>query len=161
MSAANTTTRVRIIKHFKDLNVPMNAGVSALYRGNYVGSVPLTHTCANMGFVANMKSLGTVKEDRPGVDNIGGTAYPVPIELPYPIDVEYCDNDPNSAIVLATDFMKVAYYLNDHTFTLSANDGQGNTYQKAGKVIDVDSLQGVGVWLEPWLSQIADASLIS
>jgi hypothetical protein len=159
--AANTTTRARVVKRFTDLNVPMASGVTALYRGNFVGSVPLTHTCAEMGHVANMQALGYVKEDRPGVDNIGGTAYPVPIRLTNPIEVEYLANGTGTEMVLATDFMRVVYYKDDHTFTLAANNGSGLNYQKAGRLIDVDPLLGAGVWKQDWISGVTDAAMIS
>ena len=158
--SANTTTRVAIRREFSTLNVPMYSGTSALYRGNRVGNVPGSWACAPMGTTSKMKALGMVMEDRPGVDNIGGTSYPVPIKLDQKIIVEYLAND-SSPIVLATDFMKIAYYKDDHTFTLSSNDGSGNYYKKAGLVVDVNSKEGVGVWLIDVLSMIADSAMIS
>jgi len=154
---ALTDMRVRVIKRFRDLNIPLAAGYAA-YRGGRVGNIPLTYTCAPMGSVANQTALGSVI----GRDiTVAGDL--VSIELDETIEVEYMANDTNAgAIAIATDFMKIAQYKDDHTFTISANNGAGLTYQKAGFIVDVDPVSGdVGVWVDPMISRTATASLVS
>lgn len=154
--AANTTTRVRVTKRFTSLNIPLAASVT-VKRGNYVGAVPGSHTCAEVNNAAGMTGLGTVTAD------VSTAGDPVPIELDQPIQVVYCDADSVQAgsPALATDFLKPIYWKDDHTFSLVRADGSGGYRVRAGVLIDVSSRDGVGVWVQPLLANNGIAALIS
>jgi hypothetical protein len=154
--AASTTTRVGITRRFHSLNVPLASDVSAVYRGNRVSSVPGSFTCAEPGHTTKMHPLGKVAAD------VATAGDNVPIELEAPIECLYLDSDTGiSAPVLATDFMKPIYYKDDHTFTLTLLDGSGKFRQFAGLLIDVNTRDGVGVWLQPVLAHDGLVALIS
>lgn len=140
--AANTVTRVKARrKPISNITVPLKSGV-ALKQGNVAGSVPGTHTCAEMGNVASMIPLGFVVESKS--QPAGDPA--VEIELFEKGQLEYLDNGTNTnEIVLATHFMKLAFWLNDHTLTILSGDGAGTFYACAGRIFDVDPLYGVGI----------------
>ena len=62
--AANTVTRVKARrKPISNITVPLKSGV-ALKQGNVAGSVPGTHTFAEIGNVASMIPLGFVVESK-------------------------------------------------------------------------------------------------
>jgi len=135
----------RVRKWVDRINVPLATG-AVIAQNDQIGAVPGSFTCNRMGLVTGMKSIGFAMAS---VNQTTGDTS-VQIELPAPVMLEYYANaTAGGAIVLATEFMTLAYFLDEGTVTKSVSNGLSAgaliTYGAAGMVLDVSSTDGVGV----------------
>ena len=132
-------SRVRIRRQCRKLNIPLAAS-AAVYQGEAVGVVPFTFTAKAASASTYLRPIGVAVDD--ALTASGDTV--VCVDLYDKADLEYYAND-STPIVLATDFLKKAYFKDGGTVTLSANNGSGVNYTFAGLIYDVDSRDGVGI----------------
>ena len=132
-------SKVRIRKALRKMTVPLASGAVG-FRNDRLGVIAGTFTVGLASGVTNEKLLGLASED---FDQTAGDVV-VQVNLAVPINLEYGDNDTNTPIVLATDFLKKAYWHPSGYLTLTDANG-GVNYALAGTVYDVHALDGVGV----------------
>jgi hypothetical protein len=141
-------SRYRSHEQLRKLTIPLMTG-AVIGRNGPVGVPFGTFTAGPASGATNERNLGLAIES---VDQTAGDTR-VQVALSAPVALEYAGNDPDSAIVLSTDFLKKVYWHPSGYVTLTKTAG-GVNYVFAGTVYTVDAKSGVG--FKPAATDVAD-----
>ena len=132
-------SKVRIREPLRKMTIPLATGAVG-FRNDPIGILRGTFTGGLASGATDERVIGKAIED---FDQTAGDTT-VQVVLEAPVNLEFGSNDPNSAIVIATDFLKKAYWHPSGYLTLTDNSG-GVNYAYAGIVYIVHAQDGVGV----------------
>jgi hypothetical protein len=132
-------SKVRIRQLMRKMTIPLATGAVG-YRNDPIGIIRGTFTGGLASGATDERVIGRAIEDFS--QTAGDTK--VQVVLDAPVNLEFGDNDPNTPIVIATDFLKKAYWHPIGYLTLTDASG-GVNYAYAGIVYIVHAQDGVGV----------------